>query len=146
MKILAPNLYKIILTNKNMRTSSRNLYIIKGSERSLMIDTSWNVPECLSEMEQALNELSIDCRNLDIFVTHNHVDHSGYVSFFTDRGARAFMNPVEIAASSDRYHRFYEDNDMRRSYTTEVGVTKERTPDAWQEIKATPTSSPGITT
>ena len=38
--------YKIILTNKNMRTSSRNLYIIKGSERSLMIDTSWNVPEC----------------------------------------------------------------------------------------------------
>ena len=83
-----------------------------------MIDTSWNVPECLSEMEQALNELSIDCRNLDIFVTHNHVDHSGYVSFFTDRGARAFMNPVEIAASSDRYHRFYEDNDMRRSYTS----------------------------
>ena len=58
MKILAPDLYKIILTNKNMRTSSRNLYIIKGSERSLMIDTSWNVPECLSEMEQALNELS----------------------------------------------------------------------------------------
>ena len=50
MKILAPNLYKIILTNKNMRTSSRNLYIVKGSERSLMIDNSWNVPECLSEM------------------------------------------------------------------------------------------------
>ena len=136
MKILAPDLYKIILTNKNMRTSSRNLYIIKGSERSLMIDTSWNVPECLSEMEQALNELSINCRDLDIFVTHNHVDHSGYVSFFTYRGARAFMNPLEIAASSDRYHRFYEDNDMRRSYTSEVGVTKERTPDAWQEIKA----------
>ncbi|MFR4784303.1 MAG: hypothetical protein ACLUAR_16695 [Pilosibacter sp.] len=62
-------------------------------------------------MEQDLNELSIDCRDLDIFVTHNHVDHSGYVSFFTDRGARAFMNPVEIAASSDHYHRLYEDND-----------------------------------
>lgn len=135
MKTLAQNLYKVTLTNKAMRTSSRNLYIIKGEERSLMIDTSWNVPECLKEMENARKELSIDYKDLDIFVTHNHVDHSGYVSYFTDRGARAFMNPVEIDASSDRYHRFYEDNDMRRSYTRECGVTKERAPDAWQEIK-----------
>lgn len=30
MKTLAQNLYKVTLTNKAMRTSSRNLYIIKG--------------------------------------------------------------------------------------------------------------------
>ena len=93
MKLLAPNLYKVILTNKAMRTSSRNLYIIKGNGRSLMIDTSWKVPECLNEMEHVLKELSIDYRDLDIFVTHNHADHSGYISLFIERGARAFMNP-----------------------------------------------------
>ena len=82
MKLLAPNLYKVILTNKAMRTSSRNLYIIKGNGRSLMIDTSWKVPECLNEMEHVLKELSIDYRDLDIFVTHNHADHSGYISLF----------------------------------------------------------------
>ena len=134
MKLLAPNLYKVILTNKAMRTSSRNLYIIKGNGRSLMIDTSWKVPECLNEMEHALKELSIDYRDLDIFVTHNHADHSGYISLFIERGARAFMNPVEISECSDRYHRLYEDNTMRRSYTRECGVTKELAPDAWQEI------------
>ena len=48
--------------------------------------------------------------------------------------ARAFMNPVEISECSDRYHRLYEDNTMRRSYTRECGVTKELAPDAWQEI------------
>lgn len=134
MKTLAQNLYKVTLTNKAMRTSSRNLYIIKGDDRSLMIDTSWKVPECLNDMENALKELSIDYKDLDIFVTHNHADHSGYVSCFTDRGARAFMNPVEITEASDRYHRLYEDNTMRRSYTRECGVTKELAPDAWQEI------------
>lgn len=105
MKTLAPNLYKVTLTNKAMRTSSRNLYMIKSDDRSLMIDTSWKVPECLNDMENALKELSIDYKDLDIFVTHNHADHSGYVSYFTDRGARAFMNPVEITEASDRYHR-----------------------------------------
>ena len=134
MKILAPNLYKVTLTNKAMRTSSRNLYMIKSDDRSLMIDTSWKVPECLNDMENALKELSIDYKDLDIFVTHNHADHSGYVSYFTDRGARAFMNPVEITEASDRYHRLYENNTMRRSYTRECGVTKELAPDAWQEI------------
>ena len=134
MKLLAPNLYKVILTNKAMRTSSRNLYIIKGNGRSLMIDTSWKVPECLNEMEHVLKELSIDYRDIDIFVTHNHADHSGYISLFIERGARAFMNPVEISECSDRYHRLYEDNTMRRSYTRECGVTKELAPDAWQEI------------
>ena len=73
MKLLAPNLYKVILTNKAMRTSSRNLYIIKGNGRSLMIDTSWKVPECLNEMEHVLKELSIDYRDLDIFVTHQRM-------------------------------------------------------------------------
>ena len=134
MKTLAPNLYKVTLTNKAMRTSSRNLYMIKSDDRSLMIDTSWKVPECLNDMENALKELSIDYKDLDIFVTHNHADHSGYVSYFTDRGARAFMNPVEITEASDRYHRLYENNTMRRSYTRECGVTKELAPDAWQEI------------
>ena len=134
MKLLAPNLYKVILTNKAMRTSSRNLYIIKGNGRSLMIDTSWKVPECLNEMEHVLKELSIDYRDLDIFVTHNHADHSGYISLFIERGARAFMNPVETSECSDRSHRLYEDNTMRRSYTRECGVTKELAPDAWQEI------------
>ena len=132
----AKNLYKVILTNKAMRTSSRNLYIIKGEDRSLMIDTSWKVPECLETMERALKELSIDYKDLDIFVTHNHADHSGYVSYFTGRGAKAFMNPVEITESSDRYHRLYEDNPMRRSYTRQCGVTKELAPDAWKEINA----------
>lgn len=99
-----------------------------------MIDTSWKVPECLNEMEHVLKELSIDYRDLDIFVTHNHADHSGYISLFIERGARAFMNPVEISECSDRYHRLYEDNTMRRSYTRECGVTKELAPDAWQEI------------
>lgn len=134
MKTLAPNLYKVTLTNKAMRTSSRNLYMIKSDDRSLMIDTSWKVPECLNDMENTLKELSVDYKDLDIFVTHNHADHSGYVSYFTDRGARAFMNPVEITEASDRYHRLYENNTMRRSYTRECGVTKELAPDAWQEI------------
>ena len=60
MKTLTPNLYKVTLTNKAMRTSSRNLYMIKSDDRSLMIDTSWKVPECLNDMENALKELSID--------------------------------------------------------------------------------------
>ena len=81
MKTLTPNLYKVTLTNKAMRTSSRNLYMIKSDDRSLMIDTSWKVPECLNDMENALKELSIDYKDLDIFVTHNHADHSGYVSY-----------------------------------------------------------------
>lgn len=134
MNTIARNIYKVILKNNKQRTSLRNLYIIKGDGRSLMIDTSWKEPECLHEMEHALNELGISYDALDIFVTHNHADHSGYVSYFTDRGARAFMNPIEIASSSDRYHRFFLDNEMRKNYIHQTGAAKELVPDAWQEV------------
>ena len=134
MKQLAPNIFRIILTNRKQRTSSRNLYLIKGSPKSLMIDTSWKEPECLHDMEAALKELDIAYEDLDIFVTHNHADHSGYVSYFTDRGARAFMNPVENEVCSDRYHRLYLDQEPRQTYIRQAGADRDLMPDAWKEI------------
>lgn len=71
-----------------------NSYIIKGSERSLIVDTGLNRKECLEAMLKGLTALGIDLGQSDIFITHLHADHFGLVSkLATDTTNILFSRP-----------------------------------------------------
>jgi len=72
-----------------------NSYVIKGKERTLVIDTGFNRPECWESLRQGLEELHVDFRKTDLFITHLHSDHTGLVWEFVNRGSRVFMSAID---------------------------------------------------
>jgi glyoxylase-like metal-dependent hydrolase (beta-lactamase superfamily II) len=71
-----------------------NSYIIKDSERSLIVDTGLNRQECLDAMFKGLSALEIDLSQSDIFITHLHADHFGLISkLATDSTHILFSRP-----------------------------------------------------
>ena len=71
-----------------------NSYIIKDSERSLIVDTGLNRKACLDAMHKGLATLGIDLAQSDIFITHLHADHFGLVSkLVTDTTNILFSRP-----------------------------------------------------
>jgi len=90
-KIL-PDLYKIEVPLPGNPLKAINSYIIKDSERSLVIDTGMNRPECSNVLLPGLEELGIDLKKTDFFITHLHADHLGLVSSLATESSRVYFN------------------------------------------------------
>jgi glyoxylase-like metal-dependent hydrolase (beta-lactamase superfamily II) len=92
-EILA-NLYKIEIPLLKSPLRVLNSYVIKNTERNLIIDTGWNQEECMDAMQTGLKELGIDIRKADFFITHLHTDHFGLISnLITDTSKIYFNQP-----------------------------------------------------
>jgi len=88
------NLYKIEIPLPKNPLRVLNAYVVKSPERNLIIDTGWNQQECMDAMQAGLNELGIDIRKTDFFITHLHTDHLGLVSnLVTDTSTIYFNEP-----------------------------------------------------
>jgi glyoxylase-like metal-dependent hydrolase (beta-lactamase superfamily II) len=88
------NLYKIEIPLAESPLKAVNSYVIKNSERNLIIDTGWNQEECMYAMQTGLRELGVDIRKTDFFITHLHADHFGLVpNLITDASTIYFNQP-----------------------------------------------------
>jgi len=87
-----PNIYRTEIPLPNNPLKALNSYIIKGSDRYLMIDTGMNRKECLEVMEQSLKELQIPLAKTDFFITHMHSDHSGLVGTLATDSSKIYCS------------------------------------------------------
>ncbi len=58
------------------------LYLIRGEDRWLLIDTGLNEPEYEAALRADLAELNVDPDTMDLFISHMHPDHCGLVHSF----------------------------------------------------------------
>jgi glyoxylase-like metal-dependent hydrolase (beta-lactamase superfamily II) len=80
------NLYKIEICLPKNPLKFANSYVIKNSERNLIIDSGMNRKECMGIMQRSLKELGVGLKKTDFFITHFHMDHIGLVpSLRTDK-------------------------------------------------------------
>ncbi len=86
------NIYKIEIPLPKNPLKALNSYAIKSPERNLIIDTGWNQQECMDAMQAGLNELEIDIRKTDFFITHLHTDHLGLVSSLATDSSTIYFN------------------------------------------------------
>jgi glyoxylase-like metal-dependent hydrolase (beta-lactamase superfamily II) len=102
MEEILPSLYRINVPLPGSPLKATNSYVIKGTERSLIIDTGWNREDCLAALVSGLDECGVDPRQADFFITHMHADHSGLVSTLAGGGARIYFGraDAEIIRSS----------------------------------------------
>ena len=75
--------------------------------------------------------MPLEYKKLDIFITHEHPDHTGLVPRLQALGARAFMNPDETRKRVDLLHSYLADEHARIENLRIVGVTKEETPEVY---------------
>lgn len=132
----APGIYEVKLYNTKKSGDEIRVFLIPGNpgEKSLMVDTGYAGSQCLSILEEALKHLGIKPEELDIFLTHKHMDHCGLASEFSRQGARLFMNPEEDRHSYDCL-RMNKGGGYLRSQAEvlrAVGVTREQTPEVWE--------------
>jgi glyoxylase-like metal-dependent hydrolase (beta-lactamase superfamily II) len=89
-----PNLFRLKIPLPESPLKYLNSYVIRDSERSLIIDTGLNRRECLEAMQAGLRRLGIDLKKTDIFITHLHADHFGLVGkLATDASNVYFSRP-----------------------------------------------------
>jgi glyoxylase-like metal-dependent hydrolase (beta-lactamase superfamily II) len=94
-EILA-NLYKIEIPLPKSPLKALNSYVIKSTERNLIIDTGWDQKECMNAMQAGLRELGVDIRKTDFFITHLHADHFGLVSNLMADTSKIYFNQPDV--------------------------------------------------
>ena len=107
---ILPRLYKLEIPLPDSPLKFLNSYVIKGNERSLIIDTGWNREECMVVMQAGLARLGIDLRETDFFITHGHGDHLGLVPrLATDTSCIYFNRPdMEWLQNAARWEKFLD--------------------------------------
>jgi len=86
------NIYKMEIPLPGSPLKALNSYVIKASERNLIIDTGWNREECRNAMQAGLRGLDVDLKKSDFFITHLHTDHLGLVSTLVTETSRIYFN------------------------------------------------------
>jgi glyoxylase-like metal-dependent hydrolase (beta-lactamase superfamily II) len=103
---ILPGLYRINVPLVESPLKATNSYVIKGTERSLIIDTGWNREDCRTALVSGLKECDVDSKQADFFITHMHADHAGLVSTLAGEGARIYFGraDAEIIRSATPGH------------------------------------------
>lgn len=106
MEEILPGLYRTKVPLPGSPLKATNSYVVKGTDRSLIIDTGWNREDCTAALVSGLNECGVDPKQADFFITHMHADHSGLVSTLAGEGARIYFGraDAEIIRSSTPEH------------------------------------------
>ena len=133
-----PGIYEITLCDTMNTVNPIQVYLIPGGpgQRSLLIDTGFENRESWETLQDAFVKLSVSCKDLDVFLTHKHHDHTGLAGRLAQEGARIFMNPEEDRHPYDclYYTRSQKALDEQFRVLKTVGVTRERTPKLWEDF------------
>ena len=92
MQEVYKNIYLKELTLPNNPLRSLNFYIVKGEDRSMIIDTGFNLEETKQEILDVFRELDLKPENTILFLTHLHSDHTGLAAYFQDMGLEIYMS------------------------------------------------------
>lgn len=102
-----PDIFKIYIPLPNNPLKNLNCYVVKTPNKNLIIDTGFNMPECLAALREGLNELHIDIKNTELFLTHLHSDHIGIANTIMEDDSVIYMSEIDY-----QYLNLFNDMDL----------------------------------
>ncbi len=94
---ILPGLYRIEVPLPGSPLKALNSYVVKGAQRSLIIDTGWNREDCMRALTSGLGGCGVNLQEADFFITHMHADHSGLVSSLAADTAKIYFGRADAA-------------------------------------------------
>jgi glyoxylase-like metal-dependent hydrolase (beta-lactamase superfamily II) len=91
------NLYQLKIELPRNPLKVLNSYVMTSGDRNLVVDTGFNLPECLVSLRQGLEALDLDLSRTDFLATHLHADHTGLISTVMSPTSRVYMGRVDKA-------------------------------------------------
>lgn len=91
----SPEIFQIPVSLPDNPLRSVNVYVLRGGEKNLVIDTGFNRPECRQALRSGIDELGLDMEKTDLYITHFHADHCGLAWDFADRGCQVYMGRID---------------------------------------------------
>ncbi len=89
------NIYRIPVPLPNNPLRELNCYLIRGKDRSLLIDTGFRQEPCREALFSGLRELDVHMEDTDVLLTHLHSDHTGLVSEVASPNSRVFIDDLD---------------------------------------------------
>ena len=89
------NVFRIPVELPGNPLKELNSYLIRDTERSLLIDTGFRLPACKEALLAGLAELGEDPGEVDILLTHLHADHSGLSTQIIGDGRQIFISETD---------------------------------------------------
>ncbi|NFG95633.1 MBL fold metallo-hydrolase [Clostridium sporogenes] len=89
------NIYLEELPLPNNPLKYLNFYIIKGKDKSMIIDTGFNREDTKERMIEIFKKLDLEPEKTILFLTHLHSDHTGLATYFQDMGLTVYISKID---------------------------------------------------
>lgn len=90
------NIYRIRVPLPGNPLRELNSYVIKGRERTMVVDTGFRQEACRQALFAGLRELNVRPEETDVLLTHLHSDHAGLsAEVACEKGSRIFVSEVD---------------------------------------------------
>lgn len=84
---------KLLLPNNPLKYL--NLFIIKGENRSMIVDCGFNMEETKERMLDIFKKHALDFGNTILYLTHLHSDHVGLATFLQEKGVKVYISKFD---------------------------------------------------
>lgn len=95
VKEIKKNIYVIEVPLPNNPLRLLNSYFVRGTKRSLLIDTGFNSDVCYEALRSGLEEIGADMSKTDVFLTHLHADHSGLSGRIASETSTIYISEID---------------------------------------------------
>ena len=112
IKQIYPSIYQVQLPLRGNPLKELNCYIIKGSQRNLVVDTAFNQEEAKGILLEALSQLECPLCETDSFLTHCHSDHAGLLYAIKTQDNRCYTSETDGEIVNAPYRPGYRNEGM----------------------------------
>ena len=98
---ILPGLYRIPVPLPGNPLKELNAYLLRGNERSILIDTGFRQDECRSALFAGLEELGCQGQPVDVLLTHLHSDHSGLAVEAAGEQGHIYISGIDRSSLAD---------------------------------------------
>ena len=120
---LLPGIFNIFVPLPGNPLKNLNSFFIRGRNRSLLVDTGFNLEASRSALTQGLEEIGADMDQTDIFLTHLHSDHIGLAQVIAKPGSRIYISSIDkelmLKFRTPAYRREVDNRFLRFGFTEE---------------------------